>query len=123
MTPQRIQLRRTRGWRKPEGAIVVARPSKWGNPYRVIGGTVYGPAGGPLRGGELVAYSTHSHANDAVLEAIQKFRRDIGCEARSKLTAELIRRKLAGHDLACWCPVGFPCHSDVLIALANEVAA
>lgn len=27
--PSRIQLRRTKGWRKPEGAIVVARPSKW----------------------------------------------------------------------------------------------
>ena len=33
--PERIQLRRTKGWRKPEGAIVVARPSKWGNPYPV----------------------------------------------------------------------------------------
>ena len=31
---KRIQLRRTKGWRKPEGAIVVARPSRWGN-YRV----------------------------------------------------------------------------------------
>lgn len=37
MTPKRVQLRRTKGWRKPEGAIVVARPSKWGNPF---------PAGG-----------------------------------------------------------------------------
>lgn len=44
--PQRIQLRRTKGWRKPEGAIVVARPSKWGNPFRLHGrnGLVaYGP--------------------------------------------------------------------------------
>jgi Domain of unknown function (DUF4326) len=34
-TPQRIHLRRTKGWRKPDGAIVVARPTKWGNPYPV----------------------------------------------------------------------------------------
>ncbi|WP_156803257.1 DUF4326 domain-containing protein, partial [Mycobacterium gordonae] len=34
--PSRIQLRRTKGWRKPEGAIVVARPSKWGNPFRLL---------------------------------------------------------------------------------------
>ena len=26
MTAQRIQLRRTKGWRKPDGAISVARP-------------------------------------------------------------------------------------------------
>ena len=31
--PKRIQLRRTKGWRKPEGAVVVSRPSKWGNPF------------------------------------------------------------------------------------------
>ena len=35
--PRRIQLRRTAGWRKPEGAIVVARPSKWGNPVPITG--------------------------------------------------------------------------------------
>jgi Domain of unknown function (DUF4326) len=35
MTPQRIQLRRTKGWRKPENAIVVSRPSKWGNPFNI----------------------------------------------------------------------------------------
>ena len=29
--PQRIQRKRTRGWRMPEGAVYVGRPSKWGN--------------------------------------------------------------------------------------------
>ena len=33
---QRIQRRRTKGWRMPEGAIYVGRPTIWGNPYRVI---------------------------------------------------------------------------------------
>lgn len=37
--PKRIQLRRTKGWRKPAGAVVVSRPSKWGNPYPVGGGS------------------------------------------------------------------------------------
>ena len=31
--PKRIQRRRTKGWRMPEGAIYVGRPTKWGNPY------------------------------------------------------------------------------------------
>lgn len=34
MSPQRIRLSREKGWRKPEDAIVVSRPSKWGNPFR-----------------------------------------------------------------------------------------
>lgn len=31
--PKRIQLSRRAGWRKSEGAVVVARPTKWGNPF------------------------------------------------------------------------------------------
>jgi Domain of unknown function (DUF4326) len=34
-TPKRIQQRRTKGWRKPDGAISVGRPHKWGNPFEV----------------------------------------------------------------------------------------
>ena len=33
--PKRIQRHRTKGWRMPEGAIYVGRPTIWGNPYRV----------------------------------------------------------------------------------------
>jgi hypothetical protein len=28
--------------------------------------------------------------------------------------------ELAGHDLACWCPLDQPCHADVLLELANR---
>jgi len=37
-SPGRIQLRRTRGWRKPPRTVVVARPTRWGNPFPVIDG-------------------------------------------------------------------------------------
>lgn len=33
--PERIQLKRTKGWRKPPNTTIVARPSKWGNPFTV----------------------------------------------------------------------------------------
>jgi hypothetical protein len=29
------------------------------------------------------------------------------------------RAGLAGHDLACWCKLGVPCHADVLLELVN----
>lgn len=35
--PVRIQRRRTKGWRMPEGAVYVGRPSPWGNPFPVSG--------------------------------------------------------------------------------------
>lgn len=34
LAPARIQRRRTTGWRMPEGAVYVGRPSKWGNPFQ-----------------------------------------------------------------------------------------
>lgn len=33
--PKRIQLSRRKGYRKPECAIVVSRPSRWGNRHRL----------------------------------------------------------------------------------------
>mgnify|MGYP000854651477 CR=1 FL=1 len=35
--PRRVQLSRRAGYRKPEGAVVVARPSRWGNPFPISG--------------------------------------------------------------------------------------
>ena len=35
--PKRVQLRRAKGYRKPDGAIVVSRPSVYGNPFPVDG--------------------------------------------------------------------------------------
>jgi hypothetical protein len=31
--PERIQLRRTKGWRMPSNAVKVDRSTKWGNPW------------------------------------------------------------------------------------------
>src|SRR5215213_5445220 len=31
--PERIQRKRTAGWKMPDGAIYVGRPGKYGNPY------------------------------------------------------------------------------------------
>jgi hypothetical protein len=117
--PQRIQRKRIKGWKKPAGAVYVGRGSRWGNPYRAIRGTVYGPSR-PIEGGELFAYSTHAPTKNAVVAAVHLYRNDIDCAIRSKLTTEMIREKLAGRDLMCWCPPDQPCHADVLLELANQ---
>lgn len=33
--PQRIQRKRIKGWKAPEGAVNCTRPSKWSNPWRI----------------------------------------------------------------------------------------
>lgn len=45
MTPKRIQRKRTKGWRMPENTVYVGRPSKWGNPFKLVAGLIYVNAG------------------------------------------------------------------------------
>jgi len=35
MKVERIQRKRSRGWRTPENTVYVGRPGKWSNPYPV----------------------------------------------------------------------------------------
>jgi len=91
---KRIQRKRTKGWRMPENTVYVGRPTKWGNPFSV---GRYGRRG-----------------------AVEMYRKYIG-HPNSPLGFEPDDiRELRGKNLACWCPLGKPCHADVLIELANE---
>ena len=115
--PKRIQRQRTKGWRMPEGAVYVGRPTRWGNPYKagsdiviqsVLGGyqephrqVLQGIS--PAMAVDLYRiWATHSHVHDVPFTPHR-----------------LVRDKLRGKDLACWCPLDQPCHADVLLELAN----
>jgi hypothetical protein len=104
--PKRIQLRRTKGWRKPEGTVVVSRPSRWGNPFRPHETYRFtyrdGHIGMGIAGGQ-----------DSVVRLFEAF-----LDARPDLQ-QAVREELAGHDLACWCRLDEPCHADVLLSFAN----
>jgi len=112
---KRVQLSRAKGWRMPPNTVSVARPTLWGNPFRVgveDAGALYCVAlyedamrgryypAGPQ---QYVAYHVwiarwrarrYRHPNDAISE-------------------------LRGKDLACWCSLDAACHADVLLRLAN----
>ena len=115
MTPQRIQLRRTRGWRKPEGVVVVARPTKWGNPFTVASCIAEGFA------------QTEAEARKVCVDAFRGWLGENtdwdfanGSERRARILADI--GELTGRDLACWCQLDQPCHADVLLRIANEDA-
>lgn len=101
--PKRIQMSRQRPWRADNpDAVIVARPSKWGNPFKV-GETLKVTSGGnPL--GTMVA-------TDPAM-VVFFFRRYVE-------HFEIDVSELHGKDLACWCPLDQPCHADVLLELAN----
>ncbi len=103
--PKRIQRKRTKGWRMPEGAVYVGRPTKFGNPFAV---------GEPGWVGHWRALD-RAHA----VELFRELTTSTDFHAR-------VRRDLAGSDLVCWCPLEdehgnrVPCHADVLLEIANE---
>lgn len=103
MTPTRMQLRRVKGWRKPEGVVYVGRPSRWGNPFKV---GLFGDAAACV-----AEYRSHLEA------AIG------GDNQRSSAWFHHIAANLTmlrGKDLACWCPLDQACHADVLLEVANR---
>jgi len=90
--PKRIQLKRTKGWKMPVGAVIVTRPGFWGNPFTQ-----------PTKEAAADLYRTWITGNSISAKAHQE-----------RL------HELRGKDLACFCPLDQPCHADVLLKLANE---
>jgi hypothetical protein len=116
VTPARIRWHRGMGCTlaslttNPLGARLVMRPSKYGNPFRVLrrnGAWVvegHGYGVGPL-----------DTRVEAQAEAVRLFEeRQLLFLVQNGWVAEL-----AGVDLACSCEPGTPCHSDVLLAAAG----
>lgn len=115
--PQRMHVSRKAGFdlqaasRALNGlpAKLVTRPGKWGNPFSI----------------DDVAKRYKLDRDAAQARAVGMAGEWLRGTLDPKLSPgpppsrELIRAELAGHNLACWCRPGTPCHADVLIELAN----
>ena len=117
--PQRIQRRRIKGWRMPEGAVYVGRPTVWGNPYVIVrSGKTAWDVCGPYSTYSTLATFISRTGVEARTDAVRRLRRLVA-ESRHPWGTDRVRAELAGRDLACWCPLDQPCHADVLLELAN----
>jgi hypothetical protein len=97
MKPHRIRLSRKKGWRMPPNTVKVDRTTRWGNPYKVDGSRIQTPQ-----------------------EAANAFEYFMGCGVGRPVELKRRLHELRGKNLACWCPIGSPCHADVLLRIANE---
>lgn len=95
--PNRIQRRRTAGWRKPEGAVIVDRTSRWGNPHTV---------------------AEHGRDGAVALHREQLMAGTLVYRGRTVTLAD-VRRALRGRDLVCACGLEEVCHADTLGEAAN----
>ncbi|HEY2187547.1 MAG TPA: DUF4326 domain-containing protein [Caldimonas sp.] len=97
--PQRVQLKRSAGWKMPPNTVKVDRTTRWGNPFTIT------------ECGSVAA---------AVAKHGRWMRGEIAAPgAVEPPTKEALRAALAGRNLACWCALNGPCHADLLLTLAN----
>lgn len=104
--PERIQRKRTKGWKMPENTIYVGRPTKWGNPF------VVGKPGGAY----TAKVQDQRHA--------WQLYRSVAIDNEKLIAAA--REELRGKNLACFCPKPSQpyesdcCHAAVLLEIANS---
>jgi hypothetical protein len=89
-TVQRVQLKRSKGWRMPANTVKVDRTTRWGN-Y---------PA---------------ARAGATGVDAVDLFARWLQNEAPEEWKCAAVMA-LKHKNLACWCKQDAPCHADYLLA-------
>lgn len=115
----------------PPGAVYVGRPSKWGNPWRIVVERHRGQTWHHVRHAtedrRIGSFVVPEYARRT---ATRQFYSDL-INDRLPYTVNDVERELAGHHLACWCPpaallrgggrdwLGLQCHGDVLLEIAN----
>ncbi len=117
--PKRIQRKRTKGWRMPEGAVYVGRPTKWGNPF-VAADDPDAAYGRSVAAEIAVDTFRRLVMREGAWSSIPPHRWPKGKIPAEFVSVEDVQRELRGKDLACWCPLNKPCHADVLLELANR---
>jgi hypothetical protein len=103
MMPERIQLKRTKGWKMPPNTVKVDRSTRFGNPF-VVGSPRVPDAAIALRLFEKMLTEFDVSESDELF---------VFTDAR-------LRKDLGGKNLACWCALDQPCHADVLLRIANS---
>lgn len=115
--PQRMQLSRHAGFNLQQAsralnglpARLVTRPGKWGNPFTIAATAErYG----------LDEAAAQARAVDLCGQWLRGTL-DPNLSPGPVPPLAAIRAELGGHNLACWCKAGTPCHADILIELAN----
>ncbi len=108
---KRIQRRRAKGWRLPEGAVIVDRTMPWGNPF------VVGKHGSREECVKLYRYLLQGYfciTSGPGIDILIDYRRWVMAHIHT------LRGAIA---LACWCPLDKSCHADALIDLIEAIEA
>lgn len=129
---ERIQRKRSKGWKSPPNTVYVGRPTMWGNPFSVRE-SLYKDHWSVVFEGKSISAEFATKRN-AQAEAVRLFEKwfsteiaDIGTELhnfRNKygwkgFSLACAVNMLRGKNLSCWCGENEPCHAEVILRLAN----
>lgn len=129
---KRIQRKRTKGWKMPERCLYIGRPSKWANPFRLIGDAIYVDAGWRRKGFSrwvLVENTLGSNKNRVIGLYEYLWKAD---KPDYSPDVEYWRNNIQSLDLSeldqydticCWCREDEPCHGDVIIEMYEQYKA
>lgn len=113
---QRIQRSRKKGYRTPDGVIYVGRPTRWGNPF-------HGRQWGHAKSVTLHRKWLLGEIAGLSLERMGFCASEVDALLRLRIYVLTNLHRLAGHDLACWCPLSTQwCHAELLLDLAPNYA-
>lgn len=130
--PVRVQRKRSKGWKMPENTVYVGRPTKWGNPFKLVGDTVYIDASHRRKVLNKWVYLCQGDVEKVVRLykcVVTGFMQigDYGIEIDSlkdiSVWVKHFRSQefsiLKGKNLACFCPITCSCHADILLEIVN----
>jgi hypothetical protein len=113
--PERIQRKRERGWKMPPNTVCVTRPSVWGNPFAAPNPEMAVEAYRRLISGGTQSFNM---GPGKLQFARNANRRTLHWNFASFVCENI--GSLRGKNLACFCPLGSPCHADILLEIANR---
>lgn len=121
-----VGVQYVRGKALPPNTVLVARPTKYGNPFHA-----FRLRSNQSKGHDLIPLDERKENGKLhPADAVEFYRRWLLGEIPSSAahdqeavppSLDEIIRELRGKNLACYCPIGDPCHREVLLKIANEL--
>ncbi len=126
MQVKRIQRQRSKGWKTPANTTYVGRPTKWGNPFKLINDMIYCDASHRRKGLDPWVQTDGMiyTKQEGLAQAITLYENWIyglfryGVIPKKFMFDDI--QELKGKNLACWCPLDQPCHAGILLKIANK---
>ena len=124
--PIRLQRKRVKGFNMQAESfaanglpcIIVSRPGKWGNPYKVMYlASQWQVLNRSPESWALYHVGSFDTKKEALAYCLEKYKEHI---LRENSAGRLDIGELANKNLSCFCSLECPCHADVLLKLSGS---